>query len=109
MAGMAGIAGKYVLSCRARAANISSIFLLHSTAAGDDPDADGLTYPDPTFLHFTDGQPLILLHNMKYRIKRIPRRGGARGVDPFNLDRLPHSKTFQVPRRGCVPSKEKSA
>ncbi len=48
--------GKYIVSCIARADNSSSSFLLHSTAAGDDPDADGLTYPDPVFLHFTDGQ-----------------------------------------------------
>lgn len=53
--------GKYIVSCIARADNSSSSFLLHSTAAGDDPDADGLTYPDPVFLHFTDGQQLILL------------------------------------------------
>jgi hypothetical protein len=62
--------GKYVVSCIARAASSSSSFLLDSTAPGDDPDADGLTYPEPVFLHFTDGQPLILLDvgNLKYLI-----------------------------------------
>lgn len=42
-----------------RAASISSSFLLHSDEAEPEPEPDGLTYPEPVFLHFTDGQQLI--------------------------------------------------
>ena len=92
--------GKYVVSCIARAANSSSSFLLHSTAAGDDPDADGLTYPEPVFLHFTDGQQLILLDVGNLELNAI--RGWRCPMTPPLRTDSPTQKPSRLPGGGAL-------